>query len=92
MEKRAGQIKIEAHGKEGVNGKWKKVEIRISDTGPGVPPDKLPSIFEPFFTTKESGTGLGLYVTKQLVERNKGRIFVESKLGQGTTFILEFRG
>lgn len=90
MEKQTGQIRIEAHGREGVNGEWKKVEIRISDTGPGIPSDRLSKIFEPFFTTKQSGTGLGLYITKQLVERNKGKISVESKPNEGTHFILKF--
>lgn len=82
---RQGQIKIEASERNG------RVEIQIRDTGPGIPRENLNRIFEPFFTTKESGTGLGLYVTKQLIERNKGRISVKSELGQGTTFILEFR-
>ncbi len=47
---------------------------------------------EPFYTTKgEKGTGLGLYITKQLVERNGGKISVRSKSNQGTTFTLEFK-
>ncbi len=47
--------------------------------------------FEPFHTTKgEKGTGLGLYITKQLVERNGGKISVKSKEGEGTSFVLEF--
>ena len=85
MEKKTGTIRFEAREGKG------KAEIRIIDTGPGIPPDKLSHIFEPFFTTKESGTGLGLYITKQLVERNQGKISVESKVAEGTTFILDFR-
>ena len=84
MEEKAGKIQIEAQEKKD------KVEIRITDSGPGIPSDKLTHIFEPFFTTKESGTGLGLYITKQLVERNGGKISVESKPGSGTSFKLEF--
>jgi len=67
-----------------------KIKISVKDNGPGIPADKVTQIFEPFYTTKEEGTGLGLYVTKQLVERNGGRIIVESSPGRGTTFILRF--
>ncbi len=67
------------------------VNILISDNGPGIPPEQVKKIFEPFYTTKEEGTGLGLYITKQLVERNGGKISVKSKLGKGTTFQLEFK-
>ncbi|MDD5217382.1 MAG: ATP-binding protein [Candidatus Omnitrophica bacterium] len=67
-----------------------KIRISVKDTGPGIPADKVAQIFEPFFTTKEEGTGLGLYVTKQLVERNGGKITVESRVGKGTSFVLEF--
>jgi len=69
-----------------------KVIIDIEDTGHGIPKDKLSQIFNPFYTTKEpgKGTGLGLFIVRQVVERNKGRISVRSKVGQGTTFTLEF--
>ncbi|MDD5217383.1 MAG: ATP-binding protein [Candidatus Omnitrophica bacterium] len=67
-----------------------KIRISVKDNGPGIPGDKVAQIFEPFYTTKEEGTGLGLYVTKQLVERNGGRITVESRVGKGTSFVLEF--
>jgi len=86
MEHQTGLIRIEASERNDT------VKVLVRDTGSGIPPDKLNSIFEPFFTTKESGTGLGLYVTKQLVERNKGKISVESQPSQDTTFILEFKG
>jgi PAS domain S-box-containing protein len=66
------------------------VIIRISDTGVGIPANNLPHIFTPFFTTKEVGvgTGLGLYITHMIVEREGGRIDVESLESKGTTFIL----
>lgn len=66
--------------------------IYISDTGGGIPPDKIGQIFNPFYTTKApgKGTGLGLFIVKQVVERNKGSILVESEYGVGTTFILKF--
>lgn len=70
----------------------KLVRIEITDTGSGISPDKLGKIYDPFFTTKEpgKGTGLGLFIVRQIVERNKGRISVESAVGKGTTFFLEF--
>lgn len=68
-----------------------KVKIQVSDTGPGISKENLEKVFKPFFTTKgPKGSGLGLYITKQLVERNGGEIKVDSKLGLGTTFRLEF--
>lgn len=63
------------------------VEIAVVDNGPGVPKDKLVKIFEPFHTTKGSkGTGLGLAVTKRIVEEHRGKIRVDSTEGQGATF------
>lgn len=67
------------------------LHIEIADNGPGMDPSQLKRIFEPFYTTKEKGTGLGLYITKQLVERNGGKISVKSKVGQGTLFKIEFK-
>lgn len=64
------------------------LRIRISDTGVGIPPEKLNHIFEPFFTTKENGTGLGLAVTQRIIKEHHGRIHVESAPGKGTTFVV----
>jgi signal transduction histidine kinase len=62
--------------------------IKVADTGCGIPEDKLPLIFEPFFSTKEpgEGTGLGLYITRQIVASCNGEIAVASRPGEGTTF------
>lgn len=66
------------------------VEVSISDTGRGIPPDQIDRIFDPFFTTKESGhgTGLGLSISYGIITAHHGTIRVESKLGQGTTFTI----
>jgi signal transduction histidine kinase len=62
--------------------------VRITDTGRGIPGDKLRMIFEPFFTTKvlEHGTGLGLAISKKIVEDHGGAMGVESAVGKGSTF------
>ncbi|MBC7543772.1 MAG: GAF domain-containing protein [Candidatus Sericytochromatia bacterium] len=63
-------------------------QIRIRDTGGGIPAEVLPHLFEPFYTTKAAGTGLGLVITKQIVEAHDGRIFCHSEPGRGTVFIV----
>jgi len=64
------------------------MSIRISDTGDGIPPHILGSIFNPFFTTKQTGkgTGLGLAVSRGIIEKHGGDIDVQSKYGEGATF------
>lgn len=70
-------------------------EISVRDTGVGIPADKLRRIFEPFFTTKQTdangqgGNGLGLSFCRDVIESHKGRVRVESTVGQGTTFVLK---
>lgn len=65
--------------------------LRVSDTGCGIPEENRAKIFEPFFTTKETGkgTGLGLAIAAQTVEDHHGKISVESKTGEGTTFRIQ---
>ena len=65
-----------------------EVLLQVEDDGNGIPPDVLPRLFEPFFTTKERGrgVGLGLAVSRSIVERHSGRIDVESVPGRGTIF------
>ena len=62
------------------------VHFTVTDTGGGVAEEALPHVFEPLFTTKKRGTGLGLVVAHQVVQRHGGDIFVESVLGEGSTF------
>jgi two-component system, NtrC family, sensor kinase len=66
----------------------KEIEIQVRDDGAGIPPDVLPQIFEPFMTTKENGrgVGLGLAISRGIMERHGGSITVDSELGRGTTF------
>jgi len=69
-----------------------QAEMEVRDDGTGIAPDVLPNLFEPFVTTKESGkgVGLGLAISKSIVERHKGTIEVESELGRGTCFRIRF--
>jgi two-component system NtrC family sensor kinase len=66
------------------------VEIRISDTGCGIPQKNLSRVFDPFFTTKEvgKGTGLGLNVAYNIIKKHRGTIDVKSEVGKGSTFII----
>jgi two-component system, NtrC family, sensor kinase len=65
------------------------VEVRIGDTGGGIPPGDLSRIFEPFYSTKVRGTGLGLSFTQQVIEEHGGTIECRSELGRGTIFALQ---
>lgn len=68
------------------------VTVQVADTGPGISSELLNHIFTPFFTTKEpgEGTGLGLFITRKLMESVGGSISVESRVGEGTSFTLTF--
>lgn len=62
--------------------------IRLKDNGPGIPGSIHDNIFQPFFSTKEEGTGLGLSIAARIVEEHQGRLDIQSKEGQGSTFII----
>lgn len=66
------------------------VEIEISDTGEGIPPENLTRVFDPFFTTRKAGkgTGLGLSISYRIVERHGGHIDIKSETGKGTAFTI----
>ena len=66
------------------------VEVRFADTGAGIPEDAKDRIFIPFYTTKTKGTGLGLAISQRVVKGHGGTIEVQSRLGEGTEFILRF--
>ena len=88
---RGGRIRIDIRQ----NHKTDMVEVRVADTGAGIPPEGLRKIFDPFYTTKEpdetgrGGTGLGLSVCRQIVEQHHGRIRVESVVGKGSAFTVK---
>jgi PAS domain S-box-containing protein len=85
-----GRIEFRLSPSFGRNGA-RLVRFTVADTGSGIPPERLEKIFEPFFTTKEViGTGLGLWVTKQIIEKRGAKIWVRSKLGHGTVFSITF--
>jgi signal transduction histidine kinase len=94
-------VNILQNAREAMNGKGEiqvsaaygendSIRILISDNGPGIPSDKIDKIFEAYFTTREKGTGLGLAIVKHNTEMYGGRINVQSKLGMGTQFAVEF--
>ena len=62
--------------------------VRIRDNGCGIPSDKIDRIFNPFFTTKEQGTGLGMAISKKIVEAHEGKIDVVSEQGRSTEFVI----
>ena len=80
-----GEITVKTRYEEG------RVYVSISDTGCGIPEDRLEKIFEPFYTTKEvgKGTGLGLSIAYDIVKKHNGEIRVESTVGRGTTFTVK---
>jgi len=85
MEGTPGEVTVSVSGAEG------RVEISVRDTGPGIAPEVLDRIFDPFYTTKDPGrgTGLGLFMAHQVIQRYNGGISVRSIPGEGTTFTLE---
>jgi two-component system sensor kinase FixL len=62
------------------------VVVTVSDSGPGISRDNLPNLFEPFFTTKSNGMGMGLAISRSIVELHGGRIWAENRVGHGATF------
>jgi PAS domain S-box-containing protein len=62
------------------------VEISVTDSGYGIPAERLEIIFEPFFTTKQQGTGLGLPIARAIIENHGGKMWAENRLGGGTVF------
>ncbi|HEX5797073.1 MAG TPA: ATP-binding protein [Candidatus Saccharimonadales bacterium] len=80
----------------GLTGNDQVVQIKITDTGPGIPDEDLPHLFQKFYRVDNSatrsigGTGLGLFICKKIVELYNGNIWAESKMGEGSTFYVNF--
>jgi len=67
-----------------------KVQVRVTDNGNGIPPELIDKIFIPFFSTRKTGSGIGLSLCKQIMMVHKGNIQVQSVVGEGTVFTLQF--
>lgn len=83
-EKDKGMISINAYKHDD------HILMEISDNGKGIPDDVLDQIFVPFFTTKKEGSGIGLSISKQIMQLHRGNLTVHTQLGSGSTFILKF--
>ena len=80
-----GKLHMRLFGPQAIRGARRMVRMTIADDGAGIAAENLKRIFEPFFTTKQSiGTGLGLWVTSELVKKHGGRMRLRSRLGKGT--------
>ncbi|HEY2468615.1 MAG TPA: ATP-binding protein [Terracidiphilus sp.] len=77
-----GCVTLSARNRDG------KVEIRVADTGQGLTPEECERLFTPYYTTKQHGTGLGLAIVQSVVADHEGTIAVESREGQGATFVI----
>ena len=68
----------------------RKIIIKVADNGPGMTEEIMDKIFIPFFSTKKNGSGIGLSLCKQIMMLHKGNIQVQSRIGEGTAFSLQF--
>jgi signal transduction histidine kinase len=86
----AGSVEREQHTADGQGHHPAMVMLSVRDTGCGMPEDHVGRAFEPFFTTKAigSGTGLGLFLSQQIVSSHGGTLEIESRLGKGTTVVV----
>jgi signal transduction histidine kinase len=83
-----GQIRVSA-GLLPANGAGASLQLRFADTGPGIPPEDRERIFAPYFSTKATGFGLGLAITRKIVEDHRGRIFATDGSARGTVMVVE---
>jgi PAS domain S-box-containing protein len=83
VQKNTGEIKISSYPEGNL------CIIRISDNGPGIPPDHIKKIFDPYFTSKANGMGLGLAATQNIISTHKGKINIDTEMNIGTTFTIQ---
>jgi len=79
---KGGHLSLKGHIPEGDH--W--IKLSIQDSGIGIPPEDIGRLFDPFFSTKEGGVGLGLSIAHRIIDQHRGKIEVESALGEGTLF------
>ncbi|MBN2241181.1 MAG: PAS domain-containing protein [Acidobacteria bacterium] len=85
-----GLLLVRTQNYNQAKGGRKGLELKIRDSGVGIPPENLDRIFDPFFTTHKKGTGLGLSVVHRIVDQHSGTIRVSSEINRGTTFTIRF--
>ncbi len=85
-----GEIRVGAQVSDLENGKAPRLQIRFADTGPGILPDDREKVFAPYYSTKATGFGLGLAITRKIVEDHGGRIYVAEVDSPGTVIAVEF--
>jgi signal transduction histidine kinase len=81
MQDTGGEVTVRSERGEGA-----ELVLSVSDTGVGLPPDKTDAVFEAFYTTKPQGTGMGLSISRSIVESHGGRLWASSGTGRGATF------
>ena len=86
---RGGEIRITARIKSAGNGQPGAFEVRFADTGPGIPPENREKVFAPYYSTKTTGFGLGLAITRKIVEDHGGRIYVAESAAPGAVIAVE---
>ncbi len=86
-----GRVVIRTFKNRNQDGEW-EYYLTVEDNGVGIKDGDKEKIFDDFFTTKENGTGLGLHVCKNILKEQNANISFESKYGEGTTFIVSFKG
>lgn len=84
-----GRVSVEVRTFSRKNGE-RFLQVEIRDTGRGIPEEHLDNVFIPFFTTKDKGSGLGLSISHQIIQEHRGTITVESRMGEGSSFVISF--
>ncbi|RPI22551.1 MAG: GAF domain-containing protein [Acidobacteria bacterium] len=83
-----GTLTVSVAGKGGDGTGLQVADVRITDTGAGIPPEHIDKVFDPFFTLKKEGTGLGLSISYSIIQQHDGDIEFQSEVGRGTTVII----